>query len=120
MKDSEKPAFLEMLTRLVAYYKCKPLDELQIQIYWGSLKRYSFEAIRHKAYAHLRDPDKGDWFPKVCHLIPRHDGRARWKMTLQPSRKRSLEDEKRRLEAQQEPPLRLEYKPIGQLLDESA
>jgi Domain of unknown function (DUF6475) len=67
----------------------KPMNECLIDIYWHSLFTFNFQAIKDAFYAHVQDPNHGQFMPKPADVIrhletaPRAKAIAAWKRVMQ-------------------------------------
>lgn len=75
MSDDEKRAFFALMQGAAAYYDRRiSLDT--IGIYWQGLRDLPFEVVRAALDAHARDPQAGQYMPKIAD-IRRHVEAAR-------------------------------------------
>jgi hypothetical protein len=68
MKPQDFDAFCEMLD-LIAEQHSKTLSDGLKMLYWQGLKDFDIEAITQAAYRHLRNPDTGQFMPKIADFI---------------------------------------------------
>ena len=74
MNDSDKSGFLALLNGLSDYYRQDKLTVIGVQIYFGTLKRFSLEQITTAASAHVGDVKSGQFYPKAADLIRHLEG----------------------------------------------
>jgi hypothetical protein len=63
--DSDKPSFVELLCGVMSTYG-KDLSATVIDIWWETLKEFDLDDVRAALNLHLRDPDKGQFPPRVA------------------------------------------------------
>lgn len=70
MNQNDKREFLDLMKSACAVYG-KPANEAGnlAGIYWGVLEEYPMEAVQHAFRKHLKDSERGQFFPKPADLI---------------------------------------------------
>lgn len=68
MKQQDFDEFCEILD-LVADQYHKTLSEGSKALYWQGLVDFDFEAIKQATYRHLRNPDSGQFMPKIADFV---------------------------------------------------
>ena len=68
MDKSDEPLFSRALAVAEVATKYKP-DAREVQIYFDLLKRYDINHVTAAIVAHLRDPERGQWYPKPADII---------------------------------------------------
>lgn len=68
MKQQDFDEFCEMLD-LVAEQHNKRLSDGLKMLYWQGLSDFDIEAVKQAAYRHLRNPDTGQFMPKIADFI---------------------------------------------------
>ena len=65
MKSTDKQQFMQLMTGIGEYYG-KQMSPMLIDIYWNGLQSYDFEAVKAAINAHVRNPDTGQFMPKIA------------------------------------------------------
>jgi hypothetical protein len=68
MNDKDKKQFLEIMVPLGELYQ-KELSKTLLALYFSALSVLTLEEISLACSNHVRDPDKGMWFPKPADII---------------------------------------------------
>lgn len=68
MRESEKPAFAELLTNVLAYYR-QDASRFVLDLWWQACQGFDFEQVRKALTAHAMDPDHGQFAPKVADIV---------------------------------------------------
>lgn len=68
MKHAEKAQFAQMLRDVMSYYK-QDTSEFMLSIFWDACKDLEFEQVAKAFNAHAKDPDKGQFAPKVADIV---------------------------------------------------
>lgn len=68
MRESEKPAFAELLTNVLAYYR-QDASRFVLDLWWQACQRFEFEQVSKALTAHAMDPDHGQFAPKVADIV---------------------------------------------------
>lgn len=68
MKPSEKPAFAELLTDAMAFYR-QNVSSFALSVWWQACERYEFEQVSKAITAHAMDPERGQFAPKPADLV---------------------------------------------------
>jgi hypothetical protein len=75
MLDSELPDFSKTLLAVADYYG-KELSENAMDLYWNALREYDLQAVKKALWAHARNPDTGQWMPKIADIAKVMQGRT--------------------------------------------
>jgi len=75
MVDSELPTFAQTLLAVADYYG-KELSANVVDLYWNGLREYDLEAVQKALWAHARNPDTGQWMPKIADIAKVMQGRT--------------------------------------------
>jgi len=67
MNERDQTEFAKMMVGLAEYY-AKPLTEVVLGIYWQALRHHDLAAVRDAIHRHIRNPDNGQWMPKVADI----------------------------------------------------
>jgi len=70
MSPTDKVKFGELMQGIGEYYG-KQVTPMLIQIYWNGLHGYTFEDVTSAINAHVRNPDSGQFMPKIAD-VERH------------------------------------------------
>ena len=68
MRIEEKQNFYAMLVDVMSYYK-QDTSEFMLSIFWDACKDLEFEQVVKAFNAHAKDPDKGQFAPKVADIV---------------------------------------------------
>ena len=68
MKQAEKQAFFAMLSDVMSYYK-QDTSEFMLNVFWDACKGVEYEMVSKAINSHVKDPDKGQFAPKVADLV---------------------------------------------------
>ncbi|CAK0767071.1 Bacteriophage protein [Gammaproteobacteria bacterium] len=68
MQNHDKSRFALFMTSLAEYYG-KPITQASIGIYWDGLCHHDLAAIEDAITRHIRNPDNGQWMPKVSDIV---------------------------------------------------
>ena len=68
MNDADKTRFLSAMTGVGDYYN-KTLSSAVIDIYWHGLKEFDLNAVLKALFAHSKNPDSGQYMPKVADIV---------------------------------------------------
>lgn len=68
MKNSEKTQFFAMLSDVMSYYK-QDTSEFMLGVFWDACKGVEYEQVCKALNSHVKDPDKGQFAPKVADLV---------------------------------------------------
>lgn len=68
MKPDDLPAFSAMLTDVLKYYRQPPTDFL-LEVWWTGMQRFDLGAVRRALNAHIADPERGMYAPKVADVV---------------------------------------------------
>lgn len=75
MRDSELPEFAKTLLAVSDYYG-KELSENVTDLYWNGLREYDLQAVKKALWAHVRNPDTGQFMPKIADVAKVLQGRT--------------------------------------------
>ena len=75
MVDHELPEFAKTLTAVADYYG-KELAESVIDVWWNGLREYDLAAVQKAMWAHVRNPDTGQFMPKIADVAKLTQGRT--------------------------------------------
>jgi hypothetical protein len=75
MVDHELPEFARTLTAVADYYG-KELAESVIDVWWNGLREYDLAAVQKALWAHVRNPDTGQFMPKIADVAKGTQGRT--------------------------------------------
>lgn len=67
MKSTDREEFVRMLNGLGEYYG-KPMSPALADIYWNGLKNYELSEVCGAINAHVRNPDSGQFMPKIADI----------------------------------------------------
>lgn len=73
MNDFDKQHFAQLMVGLGEYYG-KQISTAIIGIYWNGLCHYDLVAIREAINRHMRNPDTGQFMPKIADVVKMLDG----------------------------------------------
>lgn len=73
MNESDKPRFFSMLKQVMDYYR-QDSTEFMFDIFWDSCKDFDYEVISKALNAHAKDPDRGQFAPKVADIVRQLSG----------------------------------------------
>lgn len=68
MNDGQRKDFAELLTQVYSEYG-RDISEFSLNAFWGALRRFDFDAVKHAFSVHYSSPDKGAFAPKPGDLI---------------------------------------------------
>lgn len=68
MEHSRKQDFFQMVADVMSYYK-QDTSEFMLNVFWDACKELEFEAVSKAFNAHAKDPDKGQFAPKVADIV---------------------------------------------------
>lgn len=68
MKEAERQQFAQLLTDVLAYYR-QTVSEFTMSVWWEAMGPYTFEQVSKAMSAHAKNPDGGQFAPKVADLI---------------------------------------------------
>lgn len=70
MHDSEKQAFIELLSGVLELFGAKA-TKASFGLWWSALKKFPLEFVRDALSAHVQDPVAGKFAPKPADIIGR-------------------------------------------------
>lgn len=68
MKIDEKQKFFSLVVDVMSYYK-QDASEFTLNVFWDACKDLEFEQVAKAFNAHAKDPDKGQFAPKVADIV---------------------------------------------------
>lgn len=68
MHATDKPALVQIVTDVLAYYR-QPVSEFTLSVWWQACQPFTLEQVRHGLTAHAVDAERGQFAPKVADLI---------------------------------------------------
>lgn len=68
MKSSEKIVFFAMLSDVMSYYK-QDTSEFMLNVFWDACQGVEYEQVCKAINSHVKDPDKGQFAPKVADIV---------------------------------------------------
>ncbi|MRW82911.1 hypothetical protein GJ698_02250 [Pseudoduganella sp. FT26W] len=75
MTEDDKKRFFTTLIGVADYYG-KELSKGVLTVYWEGLREYNLEAVEKALWAHAKNPDSGQWMPKVADVGKMLQGRT--------------------------------------------
>lgn len=75
MVDSELKEFAKTLLAVADYYG-KELSTGVVDLYWQGLREYDLAAVQKALWTHARNPDTGQWMPKIADIAKVMQGRT--------------------------------------------
>lgn len=75
MVDHELPDFSKTLLAVADYYG-RELSENVIDLYWNGLREYDLASVKRALWAHVRNPDTGQFMPKIADVARMTQGRT--------------------------------------------
>lgn len=73
MRIDQKQDFFAVLTDVMSYYK-QDTSEFMLSVFWDACKDIEFEIVCRALNEHAKDPDKGQFAPKVADIVRRLQG----------------------------------------------
>jgi hypothetical protein len=67
MQHNEKEPFIKVVTQVLSYYR-QPLSEFIFSVWWKACQPFTLEQVNKAFEAHLMDPDKGTFAPKIADM----------------------------------------------------
>lgn len=68
MIDQDKPAFKELLTNVMAFYR-QDTSTFALQVWWTACQNFDLEQVRKALNAHAVDPERGQFAPKPADVV---------------------------------------------------
>lgn len=68
MNESQKKEFGQVVAGVLAYYKTDATS-MVLDIWWNALRGMEIEQVRKALSAHVTDPDRGQFSPKIADVI---------------------------------------------------
>lgn len=75
MVEHELPEFSKTLLAVADYYG-KELSENVVDLYWNGLREYDLASVKRALWAHARNPDSGQFMPKIADVARVMQGRT--------------------------------------------
>lgn len=75
MIESDKKRFFTTLIGVADYYG-KELSKGVLTVYWEGLREYDLESVEKALWAHSKNPDTGQFMPKVADVAKMLEGRT--------------------------------------------
>lgn len=75
MVEHELPEFSRILLAVADYYG-KELSENVVDLYWNGLREYDLASVKRALWAHARNPDSGQFMPKIADVARVMQGRT--------------------------------------------
>lgn len=71
MQQADYDPFVEMLNAVATLLRKppRPLSEIEISLWWSSLREYDLAAVRQGFSLHVKNPDTGKWMPAPADII---------------------------------------------------
>lgn len=73
MIEQDKERFAQIMAGLCEYYDRK-LSQAIADLYWNALRGYSADELQAAAAAHIQDPDRGRFMPKIADFVAAIEG----------------------------------------------
>lgn len=68
MKQSDFNDFCDLLSLVAEQYQ-KPVSEGAMMLYFQGLIDYEFDAVKQALFRHIRNPDNGQFMPKIADIV---------------------------------------------------
>ena len=68
MTDQDRERFAQLMAGLCEYYDRK-MSQAILELYWTALRHYGVDEIQAAAAAHINDPDRGRFMPKIADFV---------------------------------------------------
>jgi len=68
MNANDKQKFFVMLSDVMSYYK-QDTSEFLLNVFWDACKGVEYEQVCKAINSHVKDPDKGQFAPKVADIV---------------------------------------------------
>lgn len=68
MTPQDKPAFVQLVTDALAYYR-QNVSEFTLSVWWSACQSYTLEQVTKAFTTHATDPERGQFAPKVADLV---------------------------------------------------
>lgn len=68
MQQNDLPAFRDMLTDVMAYYR-QDVSRFVLDLWWNACKPFDLQQIQKAMQRHATDPEHGQFAPKVADLV---------------------------------------------------
>lgn len=75
MVDSELAEFSKTILAVADYYG-KELSENVVDLYWNGLREYDLESVQRALWTHAKNPDTGQFMPKIADIAKVMQGRT--------------------------------------------
>ena len=67
MHPNDRQAFADLLADVMAYYQ-RDTSTFLLDVFWGGLRNHEFEDVSRAFSLHARDPDRGQFAPRVADI----------------------------------------------------
>ncbi|MEQ6437197.1 DUF6475 domain-containing protein [Comamonas sp. w2-DMI] len=67
MQQSDRPAFAQLITDVLAYYR-QDASRFVLDLWWNACQGFELEQIRTAVQRHCTDPERGQFAPKVADI----------------------------------------------------
>ena len=68
MNDCDRERFVQIMAGLCEYYDRK-VSQAVMELYWSALRHYGVDEVQASAAAHIQDPDRGRFMPKIADFM---------------------------------------------------
>jgi hypothetical protein len=68
MTEAEKPAFVDLITDALAFYR-RDLSDFALSVWWQACQPFTMEQVRKALTAHTMDPEAGKFAPMPGDLV---------------------------------------------------
>ena len=66
--DSDRKEFGTIMASVYDFWN-RELSDVALEIWWESLRNFSFDAVRGALARHMRNPDTGQFMPKIADVV---------------------------------------------------
>jgi hypothetical protein len=75
MKPTDKPAFAQLLTDALAFYR-QDVSTFALGVWWQACERFELQQVAKALTAHALDPERGHFAPKPADIVRQLHGTA--------------------------------------------
>lgn len=68
MIEQDRERFAQLMAGLCEYYDRK-MSQAIMDLYWNALREYGVDEVQSAAAAHIQDPDRGRFMPKIADFV---------------------------------------------------
>lgn len=68
MRSSDSEEFGALITDLLSYYR-QDATKFTLNVWWAGCQRFELAQVRAALTAHVLDPDRGQFYPKVADIV---------------------------------------------------